>query len=83
MCMHLGCSVIKLMINDITSMWQTGYHGNTTLNKHYVPTGTERKRERGERERGKERECRREMDEMKKDGEERGGGGRCFSGNSL
>lgn len=50
--MHLGCSVIKLMINDNTSVWQKGNHGDTTLNKHYIPTGTERKRER---EQGKER----------------------------
>lgn len=33
-------------------MWQKGNHGDTTLNKHYIPTGTERKREReGEGER--------------------------------
>lgn len=38
------------MINDVTSTWQTGNHGNITLNKHYVPSGTARKRgkERGE-----------------------------------
>lgn len=40
-CMRLGRSVIKLMINDITSTWQTGNHGDTTLNKHHVPTGRE------------------------------------------
>lgn len=32
------------MINDITSTWQTGNHGNTTLNKHCVPTGAEREK---------------------------------------
>lgn len=43
--MRLGCSVIKLMINDITSVWQTGNHGDTALNKHCAPTGTHRERE--------------------------------------
>lgn len=51
-CMRLGCSVIKLMINDITSTWQTGNHGDTRLNKHCVPTGTERERVGGGEERG-------------------------------
>lgn len=45
----------KLMINDVTSMWQTGNHGDATLNKHAVPTSTQRgkkkKKKRGNRER--------------------------------
>jgi len=45
-CMRPGRNVIKLMINDITSTWQTGNHGDTTLNKRSVPT------ERGKEARG-------------------------------
>lgn len=50
-CMRLRRSVIKLMINDITSTWQRGNHGDGTLNKHYVPErGRKRVQERREEE---------------------------------
>ena len=56
-CLRLGCSTIKLMINDITSTWQTGNHGDARLNKHDVPAGNrEREREREREIWGKERE---------------------------
>lgn len=57
-----ACSVIKLMINDITSMWQTDCHGDTTLNKHYVLTG---RVEEGKREEkgGEEQEMKKMEDE--------------------
>lgn len=57
--------MIKLMINDITSAWQTGNHGDTTLNKHAVPTGTKRERKGGEV-RGEGTA----VDDTRKDGEE-------------
>lgn len=59
--------MIKLMINDITSMWQTGNHGDATLNKHYVPAGLQRK---GARKRERERERERGRYEMRKEDRE-------------
>lgn len=36
-CARRNVSVIKLMINDVTSTRQMGYRGYGTLNKHSVP----------------------------------------------
>lgn len=66
----------KLMINDVTSTWQTGNHSDATLNKHSVPTATQSAR--GKRKQGEG--TNRDADEMRKDaGENEGGGQRHVS----